>query len=101
MTAVAVLVAAAGWLGVSRRDQGVYAVLETADGSVYRISDGNDVPIHAGDRIGAQETVRSNGGAGAVLALADGSHVEMRSQSELSLERADDGVGSVQAELAF
>jgi uncharacterized protein (TIGR03435 family) len=93
MTAVAAMVAATVWLGVSSRDRSTDAVLETADGSVYRISDGNAVPIHAGDRIAAQEIVRSNGGGGgAVLALADGSHVEMRSQSELSVERADDGV---------
>ena len=38
------------------------------------------------------ETVRSNDAAGTVLALPDGSRIEMRSQSELGLERADDGV---------
>src|SRR5262249_12047570 len=38
------------------------------------------------------EAVAANGGLGAVLRLADGSGIEMRSQSELSLERADDGV---------
>ena len=49
----------------------------------YRVVDG---AVESG------ETIRSNGGAGAMLALADGSRVEMRSQSELSLERADDGI---------
>ena len=73
------------------RNQSI-AVLEAADGSVYRISDGSQVPVHVGDRMGANETFRSSGGAGAVLALADGSKVEMRSQSELSLNRADDGL---------
>jgi len=38
-------------------------------------------------------TIRSNGdGKGVVLALTDGSRVEMRSQSELALERASDGL---------
>ncbi len=38
------------------------------------------------------DTVRSNGGAGAVLALLDGSRVEMCSNSELAVERAPDGL---------
>jgi uncharacterized protein (TIGR03435 family) len=92
MVAAAVVVAAAVWAGASLRDQGVYAVLEAADGSMYRIADGNHVPMHVGDRIAAQETVRSDGAAGAVLALADGSHVEMRSMSELSWDHAGDGL---------
>ncbi|MGH9238481.1 MAG: TIGR03435 family protein [Vicinamibacterales bacterium] len=37
------------------------------------------------------ETIRSSA-AGAVLALADSSRIEMRALSELALERADDGV---------
>src|SRR5262245_27535347 len=36
------------------------------------------------------ELVRTSEGAGGVLTLADGSRVEMRALSELSLERADD-----------
>ena len=38
------------------------------------------------------QPIRSSGGAGAVLELADGSRIEMRSYSELSLERAEDGL---------
>ena len=43
-------------------------------------------------RIEFGEVVRSNGSTGETLLLADGSGVEMRSKSELLLERADDGV---------
>jgi uncharacterized protein (TIGR03435 family) len=43
-------------------------------------------------RIEYGEIVRANDGAGSTLVLADKSRVEMRSGSELSLERADDGV---------
>jgi uncharacterized protein (TIGR03435 family) len=50
--------------------------------SLYRVVDGT---VQTGD------TIQTNGG-GAQLALVDGSRVEMRSQSELSLERADDGL---------
>jgi uncharacterized protein (TIGR03435 family) len=38
------------------------------------------------------DTIRTGGGSGAQLALADGSQVEMRAGSELSVERADDGL---------
>ncbi len=39
-----------------------------------------------------REIYRTNGDTGTVLSLADGSRVEMRANSELSLERANDGV---------
>jgi uncharacterized protein (TIGR03435 family) len=54
-----------------------------ADTALYRIVEG-DVRVNG--------TIRSNGGGGAVLALSDGSRVEMRSHTELSFERADDGL---------
>jgi uncharacterized protein (TIGR03435 family) len=54
-----------------------------ADTALYRIVEGD---ARAG------ETIRSNGGGGAVLELADGSRIEMRSHTELSLDRADDGL---------
>src|SRR5262245_66549287 len=40
MAAAAAVVVAAVWGASSFRDQGVYAVLEAADGSLYRITDG-------------------------------------------------------------
>jgi uncharacterized protein (TIGR03435 family) len=54
-----------------------------ADVTLFRVIEGDA-------RVG--DTIRSNGGAGAVLALVDGSRIEMRSHTELSLERADDGL---------
>jgi uncharacterized protein (TIGR03435 family) len=56
-----------------------------ADDALFRVAEGR---VHH-DR----GTIQSNGdGAGAVLMLTDGSRVEMRSQSELALERAGDGL---------
>jgi ferric-dicitrate binding protein FerR (iron transport regulator) len=52
------------------------AVAEASDGSRFRFGD----------------MVRSNGNEGMLLRLTDGSRIEMRSQSELALEPADDGV---------
>src|SRR5262245_28744946 len=64
------------------------AVVESADG-LYR---GGGGAIRSGERILFGDIVRTNGGTGAQLRLNDGSRVEMRSQSELSLEAAADGV---------
>jgi uncharacterized protein (TIGR03435 family) len=52
------------------------------DAALYRVVEGV---------VDGGAAIRTNGG-GAVLALGDGSRVEMRSQSELSFERADDGL---------
>jgi len=68
------------------------AVVDSADGSVYRTANGEPAKIPVGGSISPGETIRTNGTAGAVLALADGSRVEMRTQSALSIERADDGI---------
>jgi uncharacterized protein (TIGR03435 family) len=66
------------------------AVVESANGGVFLVSNGQ--ALRDGDRIEAGEVVRANGGTGVSLKLPDGSHVEMRSKSELSWERAHDGL---------
>jgi len=78
--------------GIRHFSRGIdaYALVESADGGLYRVSGGQ--PLTAGEKIHDGEIVRTDGGVGTVLALADGSRVEIRSQSALSLERADDGV---------
>src|SRR6185436_7638219 len=68
------------------------ALVDSTDGSVYRTAACKPEAIPVGGSINIGETVRTSGAAGSVLALADGSRVEMRSHSELSLERADDGI---------
>jgi FecR protein/Carboxypeptidase regulatory-like domain len=90
MTTVAVVLLAAVWVGILLQRDGTFAVLQTADGGLYRVLDGKTVLVRPGERIVVQEVIRANGGA--VIALADGSLVEMRSESELSLERANDGL---------
>jgi uncharacterized protein (TIGR03435 family) len=75
---------------------GVAVMWPRSDAPLYRVVEGD---VRVGDppsrlrSFGETGTIRSNGSnAGAVLALTDGSRIEMRSHSELSLERADDGV---------
>jgi ferric-dicitrate binding protein FerR (iron transport regulator) len=56
--------------------QNVYA--KVLDGSVERLNGG--------------KTLRTGNGSGALVALSDNSRIEMRTESELSLERAADGI---------
>lgn len=69
-----------------------YAVVEAADGTLVRVSGQETQPVAVGERIEAGEVLRSEGGAGAVLGLADGTRMEMRSRSEFRVERGDDGI---------
>jgi uncharacterized protein (TIGR03435 family) len=69
-----------------------HAVVESADGSLSRKSGGTREPVRVGERIEAGDILSSSGGTGNVIVLADGSRIEVRSNSELSLSRADDGV---------
>jgi len=95
LAAAAVLfLAAAGILSWTQRvpDGGAPAVVEAGESSIYLVSDGQVRPLQPNEPVAFGEIVRSNGGAGGMLRLADGSRVEVRSQSELTIERADDGV---------
>ena len=66
-----------------------------ADTARYRLVEGD---VRQGDppsllrSFGGTGTIRTDGGGGAVLEMADTSRVEMRSHTELSLDRADDGL---------
>jgi uncharacterized protein (TIGR03435 family) len=67
----------------------LHAVVKSADGGLFRVSGGQ--PVGVGEKVGEGEIVRTDRGLGTVLALDDGSLIEMRPQSALSLERGDDG----------
>ena len=92
MVSAAAAVSLAVLAGTILWRQSPFAVVESVDGSLYRLVEGKAQAIQPGEALDAGETVRSNGSAGGTLGLADGSRVEMRSRSQLSLERADDGV---------
>ena len=89
------------WVQVAAAAVLVIAAVGTAilwrstDNALYRVVEGDvrvgDPPSLPGSFVGTG-TIRSNGGGGAVLELADASRIEMRSHTELSLDRADDGL---------
>lgn len=70
----------------------VHAVAQTVDGNLFLVAGADIHSITAGDRIERNRTVRTGKDSGAVLQLGDGSKIEMRERSELSLNRANDGV---------
>src|SRR4051794_35003154 len=53
---------------------------------------GNPSLYRVGETIEADKVIQSNSAVGLMLALEDGSHIEMREQSELKLESAGDGI---------
>jgi len=93
----AALLAAAGlaFWGFGDRLRPAYsgpeAVVESADGLIYRVSDTGTVPLIRGAAVPAGVDIRTARDSRATLRLRDGSHVEMRERSGLSVsERGKD-----------
>jgi ferric-dicitrate binding protein FerR (iron transport regulator) len=70
---------------------GPEAVVESADGLIYRVSDTGTAPLIRGAAVPAGADIRTARDSHAILRLRDGSHVEMRERSGLSVsERGHD-----------
>jgi hypothetical protein len=70
---------------------GPEAVIESADGLIYRVSDTGTAPLIRGAAVSAGEAIRTARDSHAILRLRDGSHVEMRERSGFSVtERGKD-----------
>jgi uncharacterized protein (TIGR03435 family) len=89
---LAVLLAVVVGTAIVQRQGSAFAVVEITDGQLYRITDGRARSILVGERLEKGEVIRTGVGAGTTLALADGSRVEVRSNSEVTLQTASDGV---------
>ncbi|HEX5709189.1 MAG TPA: FecR domain-containing protein [Pyrinomonadaceae bacterium] len=68
------------------------ATVENTDGYLYRVSETESSALRAGEQIQKGERVRTSKGSNAVLRLADGSLVEMRERSEMSVTENMKGV---------
>jgi uncharacterized protein (TIGR03435 family) len=89
---VAVLIASAVFYRAFVSPDDLYAIVETTGGSVVQISQGKSSAANVGDKIGVDTLVRTGSGAEAKLKLPDGRRIEIPPNSELSLQRADDGL---------
>ena len=101
-TAAAVAIAAMLVAGVALERTGylnfllpvmqVNAMARTIDGKLYRIGGLNMNPVMAGDAVKAGDPIRTAAGSRAIIELADGTRIEMRERSQLSLAGAHDGI---------
>lgn len=89
-TAVVLLSIALRAVATSPRD--ALAIVASGDGSLYRVAAGSAELLRVGRSIEDRTALRAGGGTGSRLALSDGSRVELRPRSELSLDRAPDGI---------
>jgi len=67
------------------------AVIQAAEGAVYGLAADVATALSPGVSVEEHQIVRTAGGAGAVLRLPDGSLVEMRERTEVSLAHRRDG----------
>ncbi|HKC65402.1 MAG TPA: FecR domain-containing protein, partial [Pyrinomonadaceae bacterium] len=67
------------------------ATVQAANGAVFRVTDSESRAIGVGEAIGRGERIRTAKDSDAVVKLEDGSLVEMRERSELSLSQNTDG----------
>jgi len=82
----------AGYLDILLPVVEVHAMARTIDGRLYRIAELNANPVAAGDSLKAGEPVRTAAGSRAIIELADGTRIEMRERSQLSLTGTHDGM---------
>ncbi len=67
------------------------ATVQAAEGQVYQIGDTKSAPVIAGEKLQSGERIRTAKDAHAFVRLGDGSVIEMRDRSELSLTRNSQG----------
>jgi len=67
------------------------AIVEAAQGSVYKVTDNKTQAVRAGEKLLRGERIRTSKNANAVVKLGDGTLVEMRERAEFSI--SDGGAG--------
>jgi len=71
---------------------GARGTVESVNGFLYRVSDSGSTPLVAGAELSDREEILTARGSSAMVRLADGSLVEMRERSGLSLSRKRSGM---------
>jgi len=95
LAAAAAGVAVAGtalWYGLGGAVAPPSAEVRALEGDLFAVAGDRVAPIAAGAVVGEGAVVRTAAGSRAVLALADGSRIELAPRSEMSLDRRRDGV---------
>jgi hypothetical protein len=71
---------------------GPRGTVESVKGFLYRVSDNGSMPLTTGAVLSEHQEILTAGGSSAMVRLADGSLVEMRERSGLSLSRKRSGM---------
>jgi hypothetical protein len=69
-----------------------HAVVYAMDGPAYTLGDNGSTPLKVGDSIKAGQTIRAGRDADTMVQLPDGSIVEMKGRSEISVTDASEGM---------
>lgn len=67
------------------------AIVEAANGNVYRVAANQTQAVKAGEKLQKGERIRTSKNAGAIVKLSDGSLIEMRERSEFSVSESVTG----------
>ncbi|MDX2043119.1 MAG: FecR domain-containing protein [Acidobacteriota bacterium] len=67
------------------------AIVEAANGNVYRVTENSTQALKPGEQIKRGERIRTAKNSAAIVKLADGSLIEMRERSEFSVTNGSDG----------
>jgi hypothetical protein len=89
---VAVVLGQSGYLNFLLPVHEVHAMARSIDGQLYKVAGLNMNAVTAGEVLKSGEPVRTGANSRAVVELADGTRIEMRERSQLSLSGARDGI---------
>ncbi len=67
------------------------AIVEAANGSVYRVTETSTQALKPGEQVKRGERIRTAKNSAAIVKLADGSRIEMRERSEFSVTNGSGG----------
>src|SRR5262245_43459342 len=67
------------------------ATVQAADGAVYSVTTSQTRALNTGEKIGRGQVIRTAKDAHAVVTLSDGSTIEMKDRSELSVDKSFSG----------
>lgn len=71
---------------------GARATVASLDGTLYRITGSQNIPLAPGASIADEQAVRTARGSEAVIRLSDGSRVEMRERTQLTVTERREGM---------
>lgn len=89
--AVVILGSYAAWQAIPLLGADPQLKVMRVDGSLVQLRQGEVVPLRVGMTVSAKEVVRTTRGSGALVMMDDGSRIEMRDRTELSVGKRRDG----------